>query len=506
MRAINLLPSDRKREADARGSVGGSAGGSGRLTTARVAIVGGSPRRDRLRLRSDSRSSARAATSRRGRTRSTRSSSRWPRRRPRRSPGRKRSQSQQPRTDGASRQPQGPARRLQHGRLGPHPVGSAARRRLARDPGGLVALEPGAPGPRPLTPVDPAAPPPTTPTAAASPTGFVVIRLRALAARGREAAPAARARPDALRRHAAAQRAGERRHRPGLPVHAQRQRAPGRSKLMSLQVTPRTLALILAGVIALLGDRRLGRARRVAALVRIVARRADRGRADEPRDAQDAGRADRSQERRQQGEGAREGRRQGPVDGEGEPGGAAPAGVPDRGRDAVDPARGAAARESVQGQPRVVRARDADTGQRLRLDRDHVTVNGRYQSIQRFVHALRVQAASVHGRVHASGRLFAVETVQIAPAAEGAPSLSATHPARRVRLQRRDAGHRRRQRRFDAGDHHHVRRDLLDEHRHQVLGPDAVRPGRRCGTGRGRCCSSCSPCCSSPCSPSRCRA
>jgi Tfp pilus assembly protein PilN len=42
MRAVNLLPSDRKREADARGGgVGGGGGSSGPLTTKRVAIVGG---------------------------------------------------------------------------------------------------------------------------------------------------------------------------------------------------------------------------------------------------------------------------------------------------------------------------------------------------------------------------------------------------------------------------------------------------------------------------------
>jgi Tfp pilus assembly protein PilO len=55
-----------------------------------------------------------------------------------------------------------------------------------------------------------------------------------------------------------------------------------------------------------------------------------------------------------------------------------------------------------------------------------VTVTGHYRAIQRFVHALRVQAASVHGRVHASGRLFSVETVGITPAADGPPVLSAT--------------------------------------------------------------------------------
>jgi Tfp pilus assembly protein PilO len=55
-----------------------------------------------------------------------------------------------------------------------------------------------------------------------------------------------------------------------------------------------------------------------------------------------------------------------------------------------------------------------------------LAVSGRYASIQRFVHALRVQAASVHGHVRASGRLFSVETVGIAPASEGLPRLTAT--------------------------------------------------------------------------------
>jgi Tfp pilus assembly protein PilO len=55
-----------------------------------------------------------------------------------------------------------------------------------------------------------------------------------------------------------------------------------------------------------------------------------------------------------------------------------------------------------------------------------VAVTGRYAGIQRFVHALRAQAASVHGHVHASGRLFSVDTVGIVPAADGLPKLTAT--------------------------------------------------------------------------------
>jgi Tfp pilus assembly protein PilO len=56
----------------------------------------------------------------------------------------------------------------------------------------------------------------------------------------------------------------------------------------------------------------------------------------------------------------------------------------------------------------------------------NVTVTGRYKGIQRFVHALRVQAGSSDGRVHASGRLFSVETVGITAATDGLPELSAT--------------------------------------------------------------------------------
>jgi Tfp pilus assembly protein PilO len=55
-----------------------------------------------------------------------------------------------------------------------------------------------------------------------------------------------------------------------------------------------------------------------------------------------------------------------------------------------------------------------------------VTVIGRYKNIQRFVHALRVQAGSSNGRVSAEGRLFAVETVGIVAAPEGLPDLTAT--------------------------------------------------------------------------------
>jgi Tfp pilus assembly protein PilO len=55
-----------------------------------------------------------------------------------------------------------------------------------------------------------------------------------------------------------------------------------------------------------------------------------------------------------------------------------------------------------------------------------VKVSGRYRGIQRFVHALRVHAgAGEGGKVHASGRLFAVETVGITAATDGLPDLVA---------------------------------------------------------------------------------
>ena len=45
--------------------------------------------------------------------------------------------------------------------------------------------------------------------------------------------------------------------------------------------------------------------------------------------------------------------------------------------------------------------------------------------MQRFVHALRTQAGSTHGRVQATGRLFAVESVNMTPAPDGLPQLAA---------------------------------------------------------------------------------
>ena len=54
-----------------------------------------------------------------------------------------------------------------------------------------------------------------------------------------------------------------------------------------------------------------------------------------------------------------------------------------------------------------------------------ITVNGRYRDVQRFVHVLRTQAGATRGRVKATGRLFAVESVNMTPAPDGLPELAA---------------------------------------------------------------------------------
>ena len=54
-----------------------------------------------------------------------------------------------------------------------------------------------------------------------------------------------------------------------------------------------------------------------------------------------------------------------------------------------------------------------------------VVVGGRYLPIQRFLHRLRVQARVAGNQVHSSGRLFSVETVNLA-ADENLPRLTAT--------------------------------------------------------------------------------
>ena len=55
-------------------------------------------------------------------------------------------------------------------------------------------------------------------------------------------------------------------------------------------------------------------------------------------------------------------------------------------------------------------------------------VSGRYQAIQRFLHRLRLQASSSRGRIHASGRLFDVQTIGMTPTVSvtGFSQLSAT--------------------------------------------------------------------------------
>jgi Tfp pilus assembly protein PilO len=54
-----------------------------------------------------------------------------------------------------------------------------------------------------------------------------------------------------------------------------------------------------------------------------------------------------------------------------------------------------------------------------------VTVSGGYREVQSFIRALRTQAGTTRGRVHATGRLFSVETLGITAGGAGLPSLTA---------------------------------------------------------------------------------
>ena len=55
-----------------------------------------------------------------------------------------------------------------------------------------------------------------------------------------------------------------------------------------------------------------------------------------------------------------------------------------------------------------------------------VLVNGRYFGVQRFLRDLRTQTRVVGPHVHASGRLFSVDTVNLAPGEDQLPQLAAT--------------------------------------------------------------------------------
>jgi hypothetical protein len=55
-----------------------------------------------------------------------------------------------------------------------------------------------------------------------------------------------------------------------------------------------------------------------------------------------------------------------------------------------------------------------------------VVVSGGYFGVQRFLHELRTSAGVVGSHVHASGRLFSVDSVSLAPGQEELPQLSAT--------------------------------------------------------------------------------
>jgi Tfp pilus assembly protein PilO len=54
-----------------------------------------------------------------------------------------------------------------------------------------------------------------------------------------------------------------------------------------------------------------------------------------------------------------------------------------------------------------------------------VTVNGRYMAVKQFLHKLRVQAGASGGRIHATGRLFDVQRVSLAPGSTETSDLSA---------------------------------------------------------------------------------
>ena len=55
-----------------------------------------------------------------------------------------------------------------------------------------------------------------------------------------------------------------------------------------------------------------------------------------------------------------------------------------------------------------------------------VVVTGRYAGIQRFLHELRTKAGVVDSRVHASGRLFSVDSVNLAAGEDKLPQLAAS--------------------------------------------------------------------------------
>ena len=154
--------------------------------------------------------------------------------------------------------------------------------------------------------------------------------------------------------------------------------------------------------------------------------------------------------------------------------------------DAVDPAPGAAAsprgRTSASSRSRPPCRRRC---QRLRLvSRSTSPSTAATATIQRFVHALRTQAGSSHGRVHASGRLFAVETVGITPAPDGPAAAERDDRARRLRLQRRRPADR--VATTSAPTPPPPRqKGPPNELRHQVVGPDEVRPGSPRRPGRG---------------------
>src|SRR5262249_5008852 len=54
-----------------------------------------------------------------------------------------------------------------------------------------------------------------------------------------------------------------------------------------------------------------------------------------------------------------------------------------------------------------------------------LSVSGPYASVETFLHRLRLNAGTDHGRIHAAGRLFDVQSVGLTPGATGASDLTA---------------------------------------------------------------------------------
>ena len=221
-----------------------------------------------------------------------------------------------------------------------------------------------------------------------------------------------------------------------VPVHAQRERAPGRAELMSTQVTPRTLAMILAAAVAVLA---------VGGWFGLVA--SQRSSASSLDAQVEDAKANLAALRRRAGEDRPQGQRR---------------------RRAAKAAQSRASQlkqleaafpkavdmpsillqiqklaTQSKRQPAVVRPVASDAGQRLRR---RAAQRHRQRALPRHP-AVRPRAprpGDVDSRPASTrpGRLFAVDTVGISRRDRGPSGPERHDPARRVRLQRRRAADR----------------------------------------------------------------